>query len=263
MSTQKTNTVERSAFTDELRGIWRKQRLKSMGIFSLFMIGGIVGLIVLSYIGSGSSSRSTFSSAQEAFLHRLIGAPQGIMDLLARGAVAICFFIGLYQFLVNFGKLLAGPPKANKNPEQTIRQFFDACLVAAGSLDRSAVGVEALACLTPEAVAAAGGWDGFNKYWTAKNKEIVDTLLKKQPFEQSRVSVASVQEVAGADGEQRYAITVEFRGKSGDGTVGRPVLNFGPWAYRQECCVTERNGRWYLTSGEWNGSPETSQTSPG
>jgi hypothetical protein len=263
VSTQKIDAVERSAFGDELRGIWRKQRLKRMGIFSLFMIFGVVGLIVLTLISSHSSFRQSFSSGQEAFLYHLIGAPQSIMDLLAKGAVLVCFVIGLFGVLADFGKLLAGPPKASKSPERTIRQFFDACLVAAGSLNRSAVDVGALAFLTPETVAAAGGWDGFNKYWTAKNKEIVDALLKKQPFEQSRFSVTSVRKVAGDDREQRYMVTVEFSGKSGDGTVGRPVRSFGPWPYRLECSVTQRDGRWYLTSGEWNGSPETSQTSPG
>ena len=258
MSDEERNGRQMFTGMDEVRRVWRRQRLKSMGIFSLFMVGGVVGLVVLSYVNFDSSPRRTFASGDELFLYRLISAPTSLMDLLSQCVVVLCFCIGFFKFFVHFGKLISGPPKASRNPEKSIRQFFNAALVAAGTIDRSSVAVEALCYLTPEAAAAAGGWDGFRKYWTDKNKEIVEALLKKQGFEQSNSTVASVRKLGSAIDSNRYSVTIHFAGKSGDGTMGRPVRTYGPWPYLVECSVTERDGRYYMASSEWNGRPEAS-----
>jgi hypothetical protein len=238
----KTETESRTS-KDEFVAVWRQQRLKAIGVFSIFIVGGIIGFFVVGAIGRGEQSNPV----------------SRLMNLVAMGAVVFALGLGVWKVLSNAAKLMLGPPKAATTPEESLKKFYSASLVAAGSLDQSKVQADALAYLHPDAVARIGGWSGFEQHWVSANTQVVEYLrtICKSPLTQSRFEIRDVRKLASGNGSNRFQVTLAFTVISGVDNPGfSRATTLGPWLYTAEHEMLNDDGRWYLAAAEWAGVPQ-------
>lgn len=237
--------IENKASKDEFVAVWRQQRLKSIGLFSIFIVGGVIGFFMIGAIGRGEQTNPNPVSR--------------LMNFAAMGAVVFAFGLGVWKVLSNAVKLMLGPPKAAETPEESLRNFNSASLVAAGSLDQSKVQADAIAYLHEDAIARIGGWSGLERHWVSANTQVVEYLKSvcKSPLTQSRFEIRDVKKLGSGNGSNRFQVTLAFSAISGVDNPGfSRATTLGPWLYVAEHEMLNTDGRWYLAAAEWPGVPQ-------
>jgi len=233
----------------EVNRIWKSQKLKQLGLWTMFVIGSIVGLIVVTMFCTDKPSESIQATTwSDAFVRRAISAPKDMMNLLLYGALALAFMTGFSNGIRTIVRIILGPPKAGKTAEKSVELFFGSVLIAAGSMNMGKVRADGLYMLAPEAIKQIGGWTGCRSYWDGVNQVIIDRLSQlSTSFSQTRFSTpVSTVNILSED-TCRINCVINFRTIRDQGSN---QVSLGSWEFLTDCPLRKIDGRWYLTSAQ-------------
>lgn len=242
-SLERAGAANRSAFFVE--------RLKYMG-FGLLLLGFMVGIGF--GLNSCESSERTHADPDD-LVGNVIEAPMDTMDTL--GALAIVGGIagGLITIVYQLVRCAAGPPKAKRDPEATIRKFYGNCIQAAGGF--GGVGLDGYVCLLDAAKKKVGSLADFREYWETVNKGILKEIAEHfapKLFNQTAVSIESVDIANESDriakGKARVKMDVK---RQEQGAVAPTWHELGTVYYSVECDIGQVGDRWYVGSNTWSG----------
>ena len=206
---QKEFTEQLEAVGKRLRSKWLYHIARELSINVVTSIALIVLFAVVQseWVQEGSDA---IKDLDNAIVLDPIKTPKSFLDIMVIGF----FFLFLlhfvsFSFFSNIIRLLAGPPKAGKTPEETIKNYF-MNLVPTNLNQHN--WVDAYVCLLDQCKESFGEYDSFISFWKDAKKALSDQII--QHFTPHKVgkttwTLDECEVEKGLDGIKNYKVNLQ------------------------------------------------------
>lgn len=255
-----TNLHKESA--EQLEAVGKQLRSKWLGHIAQEISINVVATIVLIvfFVAVLQSERAqegsdAIKALDDAIVLDPIKNPEDFLGLMVFGF----FFLFLlhfvsFSFFSNIIRLLEGPPKAGKTPEETIEKYF--MNLVPTNLNRHNW-VDAYVCLLDQCKKAFGGYDTFILFWKEAKKALSDQITQNfKPHNVGKTTwILDVCEVEKRlDGLRYYKVNLKINAKEWiycgynaacAKDIGTVIVT--AWVY-----LSQVGDRWYVAERDWN-----------
>ncbi|MCK5014456.1 MAG: hypothetical protein KAS66_11610, partial [Candidatus Omnitrophica bacterium] len=170
MSKKDRSTNLQKESTEQLEAVGEQLRSKWLGHIAREISMNVVASIALIVF---------FAVFQSEWAREGSDAIKAIESFLSLIVIGFFFLFFLYfvssSFFSNIIRLLAGPPKAGKTPEETIENYF--MNLVPTNLNRHNW-VNAYVCLLDQCKESFGGYDSFISFWKEAKKVLSDLITQ-------------------------------------------------------------------------------------
>ena len=249
MSKKDRSTNLQKESTEQLEAVGEQLRSKWLGHIAREISMNVVASIALIVF---------FAVFQSEWAREGSDAIKAIESFLSLIVIGFFFLFFLYfvssSFFSNIIRLLAGPPKAGKTPEETIENYF--MNLVPTNLNRHNW-VDAYVCLLDQCKESFGGYDSFISFWKEAKKVLSDLIT--QHFEPHKVckttwTLNECEVEKGLDGIINYKVNFQVNAQEPHviPNVWYGTQNIGTVIVTAWVSIAQVGDRWYVAQGEWN-----------
>ena len=255
-----TNLHKESA--EQLEAVGKQLRSKWLGHIAQEIAINVVASIVLIvfFVAVLQSERAqegsdAIKALDDAIVLDPIKDPEDFLGLMVFGFffLFLLHFVSL-SFFSNIIRLLAGPPKAGKTPEETIEKYF--MNLVPTNLNRHNW-VDAYVCLLDQCKESFGGYDSFISFWKEAKKVLCGLIT--QHFEPHKVckttwTLNECEVEKGLDGIINYKVNLQVNAQESNSipNVWYGTQNIGTVIVTAWVSIAHVGDRWYVAQREWN-----------
>ncbi len=250
---QKEFTEQLEAVGKRLRSKWLYHIARELSINVVTSIALIVLFAVVQseWVQEGSDA---IKDLDNAIVLDPIKTPKSFLDIMVIGFFFLFLLYFVSSFFSNIIRLLAGPPKAGKTPEETIKNYF--MNLVPTNLNRHNW-VDAYVCLLDQCKESFGGYDTFILFWKEAKKALSDQII--QNFKPHKVwkttwTLDECEVEKGLDGIRNYKVNFKVNAqKSIYCGINVPCAqNIGTVIVTAWVSLAQVGDRWYVAKSEWN-----------
>ena len=231
---------------------WTNEKYKTIAI----CVGGFLLGVVSLYFSSSSSNQNG------SLIENMISAPKNFLTLIFVLVMLACVVITPLVLVISLINLVMGIPKAPKNPEKTVRNYYLKSINQNGNLPK--VDASAFLLLLDQAKNQFNDVNGFIEYYKDVIGNIQNDIASQfqsvakvgliGAIGQNSYSIKKVNELSASQYLKTFEVYIEAVHKIQTSVAPEAYKTLGSVLIKEVCTVANVGERWYLTSGSWTGS---------